>query len=316
MKKTILLNIFVTCLLVFGLVLGGCSSTTKSDEKVVKIGYQKGDPLAIVKSLGELDLELKKQGYKVEWKQFQDGTALTEALNAGSIDFGRTGNTPPVFSQIAKVPFVYVAAGKSKSEGSGILVPKGSAITSLADLKGKKIAFSKGTSSHYLLLKALQKAGLTMKDIKPIDLSPGDARLAFQRGQVDAWVVWDPYTASTEINTGAILLANGKGLTTDRDFFLASKKFAQNHKDVVQVIVKEISNGMDWANDHHKELIDMLAKDMKMNKKVIQRAVDRRIYGVDSLSTNIMNEQQDIADLFYNEKIVPEKINVMDNVMK
>ncbi len=305
--------------MVFCLLAAGCgNSSSQSDnteDKIVRIGYQKNGPLYIVKSLGSLDEKLGELGYKVEWKEFQDGPSLLEALNAGSIDFGRTGNTPPIFSQSSGSKLRYVAAGKSKYEGSGILVQKDSSIQSLSDLKGKKIAFSKGSSSHYLVVKALEKAGLSLKDIEPVYLTPGNARIAFEQGQVDAWAVWDPYTSSTEVSSDARLLVNGEGLTTDRDFFVSSEDFAKNNSDVIDAILKQITESMDWANNNHQELITLLSKALKMDTESVTKAVERRVYGVEEISDEIIEEQQQIADLFYKLNIIPKKISVKEAVM-
>ncbi|WP_237389641.1 sulfonate ABC transporter substrate-binding protein [Bacillus sp. USDA818B3_A] len=320
MKKNRRVILIFISFMLLNIFIAGCSNsaseansdTTKSEEKVVRIGYQKNGPLFIVKSLGTLDQRLEELGYKVEWKEFQDGPSLLEALNAGSIDFGRVGNTPPIFSQASGSTLKYVAAGASKYEGSGILVSKDSSIKSLEDLKGKKVAFSKGSSSHYLIVKALEKAGLTLDDIEPVYLAPGNARVAFEQGQVDAWAVWDPYTASTEVNSDAKLLVNGEGLTTDRDFFVASEKFASNQQAVIKAMLEEITDAMDWANNNHQELIDMLAKALKMDTESVTKTVERRVYGVEEITDEIVTEQQEIADLFYQLKIIPKKITVSE----
>lgn len=283
----------------------------KAEIKTVRIGYQKNGPLVILKSLGTLEKRLEKRGVAVEWREFQAGPALVEALNAGSIDFGRTGDSPPIFAQAADAPFVYIAAGKPKFNGSAILVPKDSPIKSLSDLKGKTIGFAKGSSSHYLLIKALEKAGIPYADIKPAFLAPGDGRVAFEKGNITAWVVWDPFTSSAEVNAGARMLVNGEGLTTDRDFFLASRDFAKQ-KEVIADIITEIKNSSEWANTHHKELVDMLSPILKIDKESLEIAVKRRVYGVDEMNSQIVKEQQEIADTFYNLKIIPKKIDIED----
>ncbi len=320
MKKTNKFMVMLACLLAFSLFMTGCgnssSKSEKDGEKIVRIGYQKNGPLYIVKSLGSLDEKLKEKGYKVEWKEFQDGPALLEALNAGSIDFGRTGNTPPIFSQASGSDLRYVAAGTSKYEGSGILVQNDSSIQTLNDLKGKKVAFSKGSSAHYLIIMALEKAGLSLDDIEPVYLTPGNARIAFEQGQVDAWAVWDPYTSSTEVNANARLLVNGEGLTTDRDFFVASKEFANDHQEVIDTLLKEISDSMDWANNNHQDLINLLSKALKMDTESVTKAVERRVYGVEEITNEIVGEQQEIADLFYKLDIIPKKISVEEAVME
>lgn len=316
MKKKLLMG--VTCLLLLGFIfLTGCelevtSSVGKSKEQVVKIGYQKNGPLVILKSLGTLEERLELEGYTVEWKEFQAGPALMEALNAGSIDFGRTGNSPVIFAQAANTPFTIVAAGKSKFQGSGILVPEESPIQSVEDLKGKKVSFSKGSSSHYLIVKALEQAGLQYSDITPAFLSPGDARVAFEQGNIDAMVVWDPFVASTEINSNGKLLINGEGITTDRDFFVANEDFTKEHKEIANVIIEEVERSSDWANENHSELIAMLAPILNIDEASIEMAVNRRIYGIDKISKEIIEEQQEIADTFYNLDIIPKEIDVND----
>ncbi|ALC90285.1 hypothetical protein AM500_11195 [Bacillus sp. FJAT-18017] len=301
-------------------LLSGCSSEEKKESSkreltTVKIGYQKNGPLVILKSLGTLEKRLSKKGITVEWKEFQAGPALVEALNAGSIDFGRTGDSPPIFAQAADAPFVYIAAGKPKFKGSKILVQENSPIKTIADLKGKTVGFAKGSSSHYLLIKALEKAGLEYSDITPAFLAPGDGRVAFEKGNIDAWVVWDPFTSSAEVNSKARTLTDGEGLTTDRDFLLASTEFAK-HKDIVAEIVDEIEKSSEWANTHHQELVDMLAPILKIDKPSLDMAVKRRVYGVDKMTDLIVGEQQAIADTFYDLKIIPKEIDVTEALQK
>lgn len=241
MRKIFLLIIGFVFLIV-GCNDQGDTSSNVDGEKVVRIGYQKNGPLVILKSLGTLEERLEEEGYRVEWNLFQAGPALTEALNAGSIDFGRSGNTPPIFAQVADSSFVYVAVGNSKFEGSGILIPEDSDIQNVEDLKGKTVSFAKGSSSHFLLIKALEEVGLSFSDITPAYLSPGDARIAFEQGNIDAMVVWDPYTASTELYSNGRLLLNGEGLTSDRDFFIATRDFVSNEPEIVDIIIEEIEN--------------------------------------------------------------------------
>ncbi|RLL43971.1 sulfonate ABC transporter substrate-binding protein [Oceanobacillus piezotolerans] len=291
-------------------------SSDSQEEKVITIGYQKNGPLVILKSLGTLDERMESLGYSVEWKEFQAGPLLVEALNAGSIDFGRTGNTPPIFAQAADTPFTYVGVGFSKYEGSGILVPNDSDIKELKDLKNKTVGFSKGSSSHYLIVKALEKAGLHYTDIEPAFLTPGDARVAFEQGTIDAMAVWDPFTASTELHSDGKLLVSGEGLTTDRDFFVATIDFAENHPDMVDIILEEIENSSDWANSHHEELVDMLSPILNIDEASIEKSVKRRVYGIEEITEEIINEQQEIADVFYQLEIIPKELDVKEVMLE
>jgi len=313
-------TLFLHLLLIFPLLLSACNTGNLSEredvqgKKVIRIGYQKNGPLIIVKERGTLEKRLKPLGYTVQWSEFQAGPALLEALNAGSIDLGRTGDSPPIFAQAAGSSLVYLAAGNSKYKGSGILVKEDPSIKTVADLEGKTVGFAKGSSSHFLLVKALEKAGLEYSDIKPAYLAPGDARVAFEQGKIDAWVVWDPYTADTEISAQARLLTNGEGLTSDRDFFLASANFAENHRELLKVVLDEIRKSCEWANENHDEVSQMLAKILGFDEAAIRKALERREYGVVEIDDNIIKEQQDIADTFYRLKIIPKKINAAEKV--
>ena len=178
-------------------------------DKVVRIGFQKYGKLVLLKSKGTLEEKLKTAGYKVVWTEFPSGPPLLEALNVGAIDFGNTGEAPPIFAQAAGAPIQYVAYEPPAPKGEAILVPKDSKLNSVADLKGKKVALNKGSNVHYLLVKALEKAGVKYSEIEPVFLAPADARAAFERGAVDAWVIWDPFQAAAEAATGARTLADG-----------------------------------------------------------------------------------------------------------
>lgn len=312
--------LLASLLLFAGLVVGGCGTSENTEEQAkadqkIRIGYQKNGPLIILKNLGSLEKRLEPLGYTVQWHEFQAGPALLEALNAGSIDFGRTGDSPPIFAQASGSSLKYIAVGFSKFKGSGILVKNDSPIQNLEDLKGKKIGFAKGSSSHFLLVKALEKANLKYEDITPAFLSPGDARVAFEQGDIDAWVVWDPFTADTEVATGARLLVNGEGLTSDRDYFLSSEDFSSKHGDILKVVVEEIQKSSAWANENPEELTKMLSDILGIDEASMKLAVERRVYGVEEeISEEIITEQQSIADTFFELGIIPKKINVKERV--
>jgi sulfonate transport system substrate-binding protein len=309
-------------LLLFSIFATGCGGKqetgkkqqTKTRQNVIRIGYQKNCPLLILKASGTLEKRLKPLGVKVEWYEFQSGTALLESLNSGNIDFGRTGDSPPIFAQASGSNLKYVGVGKSKYEGAAILVKKNSTIRSVADLKGKKVGFAKGSSSHYFLVKALEKNGLSYKDITPAYLQPGDARVAFEQGTIDAWVIWDPFTADAEVTGHARTLVTGEGYTTDRDYFLATPAYLKKHEKIVQIVLDEVKKSSAWANEHPAELTELLSKALGIDQKAIKIAVDRREYGLDPFTPAIIQEQQQIADKFYELKLIPKKVNVKDNI--
>src|SRR5471030_965299 len=165
----------------------------------LRIGYQKSaTTLVLLKGEGSLEKSLAAQGVNVKWTEFPGGPQLLEGLNVGAIDFGYTGETPPVFAQAAGAKLVYVANEPPAPTSEAILVPKDSPIKSVQELKGKKVVLNKGSNVHYLLVRALEDAGLKYTDVQTVFLPPADARAAFERGSVDAWVIWDPYQAAAE----------------------------------------------------------------------------------------------------------------------
>ncbi|MCI1986534.1 MAG: aliphatic sulfonate ABC transporter substrate-binding protein [Lactobacillus sp.] len=309
-----LLVIIIAAVAWFGYSQSHDSSTQKLT--TVTIGYQKADPVDISRARGELAKKMKKKGYKVVFKEFQDGTALATALKSGDIDYARLGDVPPVTSQANGMGFVYIAAGSDKVKGSGIEVKKDSGINSVAALKGKTIAYTKGTSAQFMVIQALKKAGLTTKDVKLVSMDQSAAAVAFSKGTVDAWATWDPYTSTAEVNANAKLLVDDTGLAKNRDFVISSKKYATSHKAVSKLLVQYLSEDMDWANTHKTQLTTMLTKMLKLKKSIVKRMVARREYSMGQVTASILKEQQTIADVFYAQGLISKKIDVTDATIK
>ena len=220
----------------------------------VRIGFQKGSAiLVLAKKRQVIEQRLKPLGIAVKWVEFQFGPPLLEALGAGAVDIGVVGDTPPIFAQAAKANLVYVAS--SPSSQSAILVPEGSPIRKVEDLKGKKVAIAKGSSSHNLTVQALAKHGLSFKDIEPVYLAPADAVAAFSTGRVDAWTIWDPYFAIAETKHKARVLTTSEEPGLDSNsFYLANRDFATRHPDVLKASLEELSAVTKWAGDNRDQL--------------------------------------------------------------
>src|SRR5881227_3560734 len=249
-------------------------------EKVVRIGFQKYGKLVLLKSKGTLEEKLKAVGYKVVWTEFPSGPPLLEALNVGAIDFGNTGEAPPIFAQAAGAPIQYVAYEPPAPKGEAILVPKDSKITSVADLKGKKVALNKGSNVHYLLVKALEKAGLKYADIQPVFLAPADALAAFTRGAVDAWVIWDPCEAAAEASTGARILTDGTGLVANHQFYFSSKKFLADNPRAVDVVLEALNEADQWTRNHIEAVAEQLSPSVGLPAPVLATSLKRESYGI------------------------------------
>jgi sulfonate transport system substrate-binding protein len=301
---------FVTGLIVCSLALG--SSAWAQNSHVLRIGYQKYGTLTLLKARGDLEKRLAPQGIEVKWTEFPAGPVLLEGLNVGSIDFGTVGEAPPIFAQAAGADLVYVANQPPAPTAEAIVVPKGSALKNVADLKGKRVALNKGSNVHYLLVKALEKAGLKYSDVQVVFLPPADARAAFERGSVDAWVIWDPFLAAAEKQLSARVLADGTGLVSNHQFYLASRGYADKHPQVIQAIVDELARLDAWADKNSAEVAKFLAPQIGLELSVADLAARRFAYGIRPISPQVAAEQQKIADVFHELKLIPKAVRISD----
>jgi sulfonate transport system substrate-binding protein len=300
-------------LLFAGILAAGLAPSSHAQaSKEVRIGYQKYGTLTLLKGRGTLEKRLAEKGISVKWTEFPAGPVLLEGLNVGSIDFGTVGEAPPIFAQAAGANLVYVGNEPPSPASEAIVVPKGSAIRSLADLKGKKIALNKGSNVHYLLVKALEKAGIDYKDVQTIFLPPADARASFERGAVDAWVIWDPFLAAAEKQLGARVLADGKGLVSNHQFYLASRPYAEANRETVRIVLEEVGKVDDWGRENAAEVTAILSKQTSLEPAVVALAAGRYSYGVKPVSATVIAEQQKIADVFSRLKLIPKTIVVKD----
>jgi sulfonate transport system substrate-binding protein len=285
-------------------------------DKTVRIGYQKYGKLVLLKGKGSLEEKLRPFGYKVSWTEFPSGPPLLEALNVGAIDFGVAGETPPIFAQAAGAPLVYLAYDPPAPQGEAILVPKDSALKSVADLKGKKVALNKGSNVHYLLVKALEKAGLKYTDIQPVFLAPSDALAAFTRGSVDAWVIWDPYEAAAEASTGARILADGTGIVSNYQFYFTSKNFLTHDAKAVDVVLEALNEADDWTKNNIEAVAAQLSPSVGLPAAVLAASLKRESYGILPISDDVIASQQRIADTFFGLGLLPKTITVSDTQRK
>jgi sulfonate transport system substrate-binding protein len=298
-----------------GALAGSLGGLAHAQEKgVLRIGYQKYGTLTLLKGRGTLDQRLAAKGISVKWTEFPAGPVLLEGLNVGSIDFGTVGEAPPIFAQAAGANLVYVANEPAAPRAEAIVVPKGSALKSVAELKGKKVALNKGSNVHYLLVRAIEKAGLQYSDITPVYLPPADARAAFERGSVDAWVIWDPFLAAAEKQLGARVLADGTGLVSNHQFYLASRPYADKHPEIVQVLIEELARVDEWGLANPKEAAAVLSGQTGLDAATVDLAVERYSYGVKPVTPAVIQEQQRIADAFFKLKLIPKPLRVADIV--
>ena len=288
----------------------GNSSAAQSG--VVRIGYQKYGTLSILKSRASLEERLKAEGISVQWTQFPAGPQLLEALNAGSIDFGHTGEAPPIFAQAAGAPLVYVAHEPPAPKSEAILVPKDSPLKDVAELKGKKVVLNKGSNVHYLLVQALAAAKLKLSDVKVSYLPPADARALFQQGGVDAWAIWDPFFAVAQQATGARILRDGEGLVANREFYLAAKPFSEQHPNRLKAVLEELKKVDEWAAKNPTEVAKVLSPVLGIDVATLEVVAKRRPYGMQPITDEVITYQQKVADTFYELKLLPKQLKVSE----
>jgi sulfonate transport system substrate-binding protein len=305
--------------LVFGL---GCKSEASSaasgsgGPSVVRIGYQKSSVFVLAKWRGTLEAALKEKGAEVSWAEFPAGPVLLEALNAGQLDLGYAGEAPPIFAQAASPDMVYVAVEQPSPENEAILVPKGSAASSIADLKGKTVALNKGSNVHYFLVRALEKAGLKYTDVNVAFLAPADARAAFENGTVDAWVIWDPYFAAAEVALEARVLATAQGIVPNSSFYLARRAFAEGKPELLQLVLEQAKLTDDWAQGHRDEVSRYLAPVLGIDERAVAKSIARTSWGIGPITDAALQSQQRIADTFHGLGLLASPLRVADAVPK
>ncbi len=304
---------FLSASLATIMMLTGCSKPQEST--TLNIGFQKYGVLPIIKARGDLDKALKEKGVNVKWVEFPAGPQLLEGLNVGSVSFGESGEAPPIFAQAANSNLVYVANQPAAPLAEALIVPKDSAIQSVQDLKGKRVVLNKGSNVHYLLLKVLEANHLKLDDIQVVYLPPADARAAFEKGAVDAWVIWDPFFAAAEKQLSAKVIATGQNVVNNHQFYLADRKFAEQHPDVLKVVVNELNTTTQWVSQHQTDAAKLLEKPTGLPLDVLNTSISRMGFGVSPISNDVVKKQQDVADAFYQQKLIPNKINIQAAVL-
>jgi len=284
-------------------------------QETLRIGYQKSSTLiTVLKTQGTLERELAKQGINVSWHEFPSGLPLLESLNVGNVDLSAdVADTVPVFAQAAGARLTYFAQEAPSPSAQAIVVHSDSALKNLADLKGKKIAVTKAAGSHYLLIAALNKAGLKFSDIEPAYLTPADGRAAFENGKVDAWVTWEPFLSGVQRQLPTRTLADGKGLAQYQRYYLTTNAYAASHPQVLKVVFAELQKTGHWLKANPDEAAKILGPLWgNLDAATVEAANDRRSYEVQSVKIDKLDEQQSIADAFFAAGLLPKAVDAKD----
>ena len=307
----------IKCLLLFILGLHlVATQAAPAYPKEFRIGYQKGNSLVILKASGKLEKALAAYGVSVKWFEFPFGPPLVEALKAGDIDLGFVGSTPPVFAQAGGAPDIrYVGYSAAYQDNYAIAVAKNASAHHLRDLQGQKIAVAKGSSGQYLLLKAMEQEGLKPEDIRFAYLQYSEARSAFERGDVAAWVVPDPRLADIEQSNAARTLISAAGLPAQYSFYVAPSKFAASYPALLRLTLDLLNDTELYAKAHLDETARFLEQDTRVAQKIWRLALARQAWGVFyPLSPAVLSAQQEVADTFWRYQLIPKAVQVRDVV--
>ena len=292
--------------------------TSRSQSTAVtelRIGYQKSGVLLVAKQQQLLEKRFAARNITVKWAEFQFGPPLLEALSAGSLDYGATGDAPPIFAQAARAKLYYAAAIPARGAGQAIIVPPDSPIHSLSELRGKKVGVAKASSAHNLLIAALEADGIGFGEITPVYLTPADAAAAYARGAIDAWSIWDPYYAIAELSkTGARQLPIKPEAQAQNSYFLSNRGFTDQHPDFVAAINEELTRASAWIEGHREEATQLFAEATGVAIDAQRRTVARAEFNFGPLSETVIAQQQAVADRFHKLGLIPNPIRVRDIV--
>lgn len=283
--------------------------------ETLRIGYQKSSTLiTLLKTQGKLDKALAEANIDVSWHEFPSGLPLLEALNVGNVDVSAdVADTVPIFAQAAQAKLTYFAQEAPSPSAQAIVVRKDSPLQRLADLKGKKVAVTKAAGAHYLLIAALEKAGLKFSDIQPAYLTPADGRAAFENGKVDAWVTWEPFLSGVQRQLPTRTLADGTGLASYKRYYLTGNAYAKAHPEVLKLVYEQLQEAGHWVKNHPRDAAQVLGPLWgNLDAETVEAANAHRSYQVQPVKADQLEEQQNIADAFFAAGLLPKAVDARD----
>lgn len=294
----------------------GGQSTSKSpdgrgDKRVFRVVRAKQlNALAVLEKQGTLDRALAPLGFSVQWLEFLAGPQQLEALNAGELDLAATAESPVVFAQAAGADLVYLATTPGSGESVALLVPRGSTIHQVKQLRGKRIAFQKASIGHYLLVKALAREGMTLNDVQPTYLTPPDAAAAFSEAKIDAWLIWEPFVTRAEQNAGGRVLFDGSQLRDTGNFYTTSRAFATAHADVLATFFAELDKAEAWSRQNGGEMSRLLSPVLMIDAPSLEHMHGKYDFRLLPITEEVIVKQQQVADLWFGLGLLPGRVDV------
>ena len=293
---------------------GSGSGTTKVSPVTLNIGDQKGTGAEAVLQAAGL---ISKLPFKASWSDFTSGPPMLQAVGAGSVDIGGVGDAPPVFAASGGEQVAIVGARTAGPNGAALVVTKNSPITSIAQLKGKKIVVAQGSSADYHLLAVLNKAGLTTKQVTLDYLQPTDALAAFNSGHVDAWDIWSPYIEQVVGQDNARVLVNGSGFGSNYSFEVASRTALNNPAKAaaIRAYLTLLNQAYVWASTHTAAWAKLWGDATGLPASIMDKAAVDDAQTPATINNSVVAGEQQLVTNFYKAGLIPTNVNMSDYIV-
>ncbi|MDU3157133.1 aliphatic sulfonate ABC transporter substrate-binding protein [Hafnia alvei] len=290
------------------------ASEVTMTERELRIGYQKFGNLGMLKARQSLEERFVQQGVTVLWSEFPAGPQLLHALQNNEIDFGTTGEVPPILAQAQNSSLIYVAYEPPSPHSVAMVVAQDSPIYHCSDLRGKRIAVNRGSNVHYLLLQMLDEHGLTLDDVRvnytPLryPLTPSDFH------SVDAWMMWDPLLSDAQLSGDMRIIEDGHGKVLNQQFYLSRRDFAQRSADLLKIVLDELKQTGIFIATHPENAAQLLSQELGLPQASLALALSRRQHEPRAINRTVMRDQQTIADRFYALGLLSKAIKIREAV--
>ncbi len=260
---------------------------------------------------------IRKLPFKVTWSDFTSGPPLLQAEGAGAVDIGSVGNAPPVFAAAGGDKIAIVGAFRSNPLGSALLVPAGSPIHTIAQLRGKRIAVAQGSSAHYHLLTVLKKAGLTIHDVTAEYVQPAAGLAALTSGHVDAWDIWSPFAEEAEAQDHARVFVSGTGFGSPYSFTVASRAALADpgKAAAIRTYLKLLNQAHAWAASHQHSWASFWAQGTGLPTGIMVSATRDTAATAVPITPAVVSSEQQVADAFTAAGLIPGHVNFASYVI-
>jgi sulfonate transport system substrate-binding protein len=284
---------------------GGGSGADEDAARILTVGDQRGGAQALLLAAGELE----DVPYRIKWALFPAASPLLEALDAGAIDVGGIGGAPFAFAYAsgAKIRAVtaYRPLGSATGKASAIVVPRGSPLRGVADLKGKRLATIRGSAGQDLALRLLERAGVDPRSIRWVYLSNGEAKAALETGAIDAWSTWGSYVGIAVLEDGNRVLADGQGLPAGAGFFAASDSAIEAKRAILHDFLERLARARSWGRAHPDRYAEILARETRIPLDVARFSIEASVGSSVPIDDALIAQQRQIFARYHAAGIIP-----------